>query len=133
LTNYTRPLPPYFQYFRNQHIGGSARQMEHCPIVETYGNGGCATGSERALPGSIISSTSRCLDAPFGIEVSPGYRMDVLCAEVKCDAAHQQYSVLFKGSNVWMPCPFGEVVNPSSVSNFFLDGSVSCPPFEEVC
>lgn len=140
IKTYASALPAAKRYFENPTVGGGIGYADYCPMVSQYGNTGCKAGEEWALPGSVMSDISRCFDTGNGLRTKAEFATPTsLCVEVQCgnsttDTSHQ-YRVRFKGSSSWVLCPPGTTIEPaaSSPSTFQSGGTITCPPYEEVC
>ncbi|EPY36381.1 leishmanolysin [Strigomonas culicis] len=124
-------VPSNFQYFTGNTLCGlSGTLTDYCPIVTPYSNTGCMDGDITVMPGSYITSSSRCFDASSTIETASGYAVTALCAAVKCGTGN--YSIRLSGSDSWIDCPPSTTVDLSSQTNI-TSGSVTCPAYGEVC
>ncbi|ORC86550.1 putative surface protease GP63 [Trypanosoma theileri] len=124
---YTSSLPTQYQYFANPTVGSSASNlMDYCPYIAEYTNTGCTNGELLAMPGSRVSSSSRCVkgDSLHLLFVPIG---DV-CAEIKCKKDMVQLRYI--GDNTWYDCPEGRSIIPALT---FTSGRIVCPSRADVC
>ncbi|KAK7199566.1 Leishmanolysin [Novymonas esmeraldas] len=127
----TSALPPYFQYFSNPTLGGNDAQMDYCPYVQAYSDTNC-TDASGELIGIMYGVMSRCLDTPGGIGWGRQSRAQYgLCAEVQC--GDSTYGVKVSWETEFTPCTPGASLSLPSLSQFFSDGTVTCPSYESVC
>ncbi|KAK7199266.1 major surface protease gp63 [Novymonas esmeraldas] len=131
LVNHPSPLPPRFRYFADATLGGDDVKMDYCPYVQPYDETSCFFNAKR-LNGSLFGSFARCLDAPAGFAESGLSRAQYgLCAKVDC--ATTTYSVRVRGAGTFTTCTPGTTLPLSSLSSFFSDGHITCPPYDSVC
>lgn len=126
-------VPSYFQYFTGNTLCGSSRDWtDYCPYVSGYSNTGCTDGDVSVMPGSYVTTSSRCFASSSGsyISTSSNYAVTAICAQVNCGT--DSYSIRLSGSDEWIQCPASSTVSISSQSTGSR-GSVICPSFNEVC
>ncbi|KAK7196020.1 major surface protease gp63 [Novymonas esmeraldas] len=132
VVNHDLPLPPQFQYFSDDTLGGEDEEMDYCPYVETFSNTKCFFDG-RKLNGSVYGARSRCFDAPAGFaESGQSSAQYGLCAKVHCGTT-TTYSVKVKGATMYTRCKPGTTLPLSSLSSEFSDGHITCPAYDSVC
>ncbi|KPI87511.1 GP63-like protein leishmanolysin-like protein metallo-peptidase Clan MA(M) Family M8 [Leptomonas seymouri] len=139
LTYFSSPLPSNEQYFANSpKMGGALPYMDYCPVIQGLGNAACNSGSLKVIPGSVISSSSRCFDTSNLIVRANYVTVNAICAQVHCDNKTRTYEVLVSGATSWLYCGsggHGRTVFPanSGGNDFVSGGKIACPRYEEVC
>ncbi|KAK7199299.1 major surface protease gp63 [Novymonas esmeraldas] len=132
LVNYTSPLPPRFQYFADETLGGADVKMDYCPYVEPFEESKCSFDG-RFLNGSVYRARSRCFDAPAGFAESGRFSAQYgLCAKVHCGTT-TTYSVKVRGARTYTRCTPGTTLRLSLLSPTFSSGQITCPPYDSVC
>ncbi|ORC81074.1 surface protease GP63, partial [Trypanosoma theileri] len=122
-----------FNYFPRYPRGSAYSDwMDFCPAIEPTFETSCEFGYEREMPGSIVSSTSRCLKVDFVRLRNKGVMSNVkgICAEVKCE--NGTLKVRYKGNKNWYECPEGDSIDNINGS-VFDDGRILCPKYADVC
>lgn len=129
-------VPPYFQYFSPYPSGSlSGKHMDHCPFVESHSSMGCSDADPKDVPGSLVGPNSRCFEAVGnGMKViGTGKKVTGFCFPVACNSKTRTYTVLFKGSGVWVECTEQWKVFPSWYSPEYGTGQIRCPPYDDLC
>lgn len=127
------PVAEAYRYFADPRVGGTTDFMDYCPSIDEYGNTGCTDGDEVAMPGSFVSSTSRCFTADkLAVAAGGGYR-NAVCAAVRCREETRTYDVRVHGAKRYVECPAGSSIRPSLYSKTFRHGMLNCPAYSEVC
>ncbi|ORC91499.1 surface protease GP63 [Trypanosoma theileri] len=126
-------IPREFRHFTNGDLGSPKEDvMDYCPVIEPTFKTSCELGDENEMPGSILSSTSRCLDVNFvrlrNEDVND--KVKGICAEVKCE--NGTLKVQYKGNKNWYECRDGGYIDYLQGS-VFDDGRILCPKYTDVC
>ncbi|ORC93075.1 surface protease GP63 [Trypanosoma theileri] len=126
-------VPREFQYFTNKRIGSpSSDMMDHCPVIESSWKTSCEFGDEDAMPGSIVSNMSRCLEGEFLEPREPKYigTFRDICANVKCE--NGILKVQYKGNEKWHECTDGKRIDIEKGPALY-GGKIVCPKYSDFC
>lgn len=127
--------PERFRYFTNVSRTGDDPLMDYCPYVsDKAGNLGCTNGDAVLMPGSVISTTSRCLRSSTGVDADGYQGLPAVCAEVQCDERTRTYNIRVSGATNFTACPPGSSIAVAELnSTVFSNGAIDCPVYAELC
>ncbi|ORC86549.1 putative surface protease GP63, partial [Trypanosoma theileri] len=124
---YTFPLPTEYQYFTDPTAGArTGNLMDYCPYIAEYNNTGCTNGNINVMPGSRVSSSSRCVKGD-SLHIAT-FPIGDVCAEISCD--NDTVQLRYFGDDTWYECPEGSTITPVTT---FSSGRIVCPPRADVC
>ncbi|KEG11903.1 surface protease GP63 [Trypanosoma grayi] len=126
------PLPERFRYFTSPDLGAPDLHLtDHCPILVPE-RIMCSANAYGDILGNIMGEDSWCLDGNgLFLNTSKPEEMPGVCAAVQC--ADGVVKVRYGGDDTWHSCPEGGLLTPSSTSQAFVNGTIKCPKYTEVC
>lgn len=135
MENFNSALPSYFQYFSTSSLGGRKDSFtDYCPVLEYYTSTRCFDGNTDEMPGSLVGQDARCFSlSNSSVRTANGSYDSTMsiCANVKCGTC--SYSVRVKGDSSYVTCKPGTTLSLTQLSSEFKSGTLTCPPFSEVC